>query len=251
MPQTGRPKFSEDTTERSHLVHGESAMSLREELESAMSERRFPLWGISGSVVGLVFVLGAQIPYTGEYGEPFSMLNHFVSELGELGVSEFAFLFNSGMILAGLIFIPFMIGLGLHMDNIVSKIAGAVGVFCAVSIFFVGIFPMNYIAEHTMAAMSFFFSGMIMVGLWTIAILLQKQAKIHKGFSFGGVINFVIFLLFLYGPWESVEDLSTRPDIWMVPTLEWGIYFAIVGYLLVLSVFVWNKEKRHRVAQSL
>jgi hypothetical membrane protein len=226
-------------------------MSLREKLGLVISKRQFPLWGITGSLVGLVFILGAQIPYTGRYGEPFSMLNHFVSELGELGVSEFAFLFNSGMILAGLVFIPFMLGLGLYMDNIVSKIAGAVGVFSAVSIFLVGIFPMNYLAEHSMAAMSFFFSGMIMLGLWTVAILLQKQVKIPKAFSLGGVINFVIFFLFLYGPWESVGDLSTRPDIWMVPTLEWGIYFAIVGYLLVLSIFVWKKETRAGEIQSI
>ncbi|MFX1601929.1 MAG: DUF998 domain-containing protein [Promethearchaeota archaeon] len=219
-------------------------MSSIERLKTVIDERHFPLWGIVGSLVGLVFILGAQIPYSGRYGEPFSMLNHFVSELGEIGVSEFAFLFNSGMILAGLVFMPFMIGLGLYMDNIVSKIAGVVGVFSAVSIFLVGIFPMNYLAEHSMAAMSFFFSGMIMVGLWTLAILLQNQVKIPKGFSLGGVVNFVIFFLFLYGPWESVEDLSTRPDLWMVPTLEWGIYFAIVGFLLALSVFVWNKESR-------
>jgi len=225
-------------------------MSLRENLGLVTSERHFPLWGIAGSLVGLVFILGAQVPYSGRYGEPFSMLNYFVSELGELGVSEFAFLFNSGMILAGLIFIPFMIGLGLYMDNIVSKIAGAVGVFSAVSIFLVGIFPMNYLAEHSMAAMSFFFSGMIMVGLWTVAILLQKQVKIPKGFSLGGVINFVIFFLFLYGPWESVGNLSTRPNIWMVPTLEWGIYFAIIGYLLVLSVYVWKRETGVREVQS-
>ncbi len=226
-------------------------MTSKGKLGFLISERHFPLWGIGGSVVGLVFILGAQVPYSGRYGEPFSMLNHFVSELGELGVSEFALLFNSGMIIAGLIFIPFMIGLGLYMDNIVSKIAGTVGVFSALSIFLVGIYPMNYLAEHSMAAMSFFFSGMIMVGLWTIAILLQKQAKIHKGFSLGGVINFVIFFLFLYGPWDSVEDLSTRPDIWMVPTLEWGIYFAIVGYLFALSVFVWNKEKRVSGTQNV
>ncbi|MHA2378664.1 MAG: DUF998 domain-containing protein [Candidatus Thorarchaeota archaeon] len=191
------------------------------------------------------------MPYSGRYGEPFSMLNHFVSELGELGVSEFAFLFNSGMILAGLIFIPFMIGLGLYIDSIVSRLAGAVGVFSAVSIFFVGIFPMNYLTEHSMAAMSFFFGGMIMVGLWTISILLQKETRIHKGFSIGGVINFVIFFLFLYGPWESVGDLSTRPDVWMVPTLEWGIYFAIVGYLFALSVYVWNRETKSSEIQSV
>ncbi|MFX1265657.1 MAG: hypothetical protein ACFFH0_09785, partial [Promethearchaeota archaeon] len=67
-------------------------MSSIERLKTVIDERHFPLWGIVGSLVGLVFILGAQIPYSGRHGEPFSMLNHFVSELGEIGVSEFAFL---------------------------------------------------------------------------------------------------------------------------------------------------------------
>lgn len=209
-----------------------------------IDEQHFPLWGIAGSIIGLLFILGSQIPYTGSEGEPFSMFNHFVSELGEIGVSEFALLFNIGMILAGIIFIPFMIGLGLHMDNIISKIAGAVGVFSAASISLVGVYPMNYLEAHTLWAMSFFLSGMVMVVLWTIAILIQKDVKIPKEFSMGGLINFVIFFLFLYGPWESFSDLTTRPDIWMVPTLEWGIYFAIIGYLLVMAVYVWRGQQK-------
>jgi hypothetical membrane protein len=208
-----------------------------------IDEQRFPLWGIAGSTIGLLFILGSQIPYTGREGEPFSMFNHFVSELGEIGVSEFAFLFNVGMILAGIFFVPFMIGLGLYLDNIISKIAGAVGVFSAGSISLVGIYPMNYLEAHTLWAMSFFLSGMVMVVLWTISILIQKMAKIPKVFSIGGIINFVIFFLFLYGPWESITDLTTRPDIWMVPTLEWGIYFAIIGYLLVMAVYVWRAQQ--------
>ena len=43
------------------------------------------------------------------------MFNHYVSELGELGVSEFAMMFNVGMMIAGIFFIPFMFGLGLYI----------------------------------------------------------------------------------------------------------------------------------------
>ncbi len=37
--------------------------------------------------------------------------------------------------------------------------------------------------------------------------------------------------------------MDTRPEFSMRITLEWAICFAIVGYLLVLSIYVWRKEK--------
>jgi hypothetical protein len=51
-----------------------------------------------------------------------------------------------------------------------------------------------------------------------------------------------IFALFLYGPWG--EWGGPRPEFSMRLTLEWAIYWAIVGYLLVLSLYVWRKEKK-------
>jgi hypothetical membrane protein len=210
-------------------------------LREIVSEKRFPLWGLIASVVGLVFILTPQLFYVGSEGEPFSMFNHAVSELGELGISELAWMFNIGMVLAGILFIPFMVGLGLYINNIISKIAAIVGVYSAASIVLVGVYPMNYLYEHSIAAISFFLSGMVMTLLWGIAILVQKEVKIHKGLSLGGFINMTIFALFLYGPFGGLGD--PRPEFSMRLTLEWAIYWAIVGYLLVLSLYVWIKEK--------
>ena len=175
-------------------------------------------------------------------GEPFSMFNHYVSELGELGVSEFAMMFNLGLMLAGVFFFPFMFGLGLYIDNIVSKIAAIVGAFSAVSIYLVGIYPMNNAIMHGITAISFFLSGLIMTVLWAIAILIQKETRIPKIFSLGGIINAAVFGLFLYGPWESFG--SVRPEFSMRVTLEWAIYFAIVLYMFSMALYVWNKERK-------
>jgi hypothetical membrane protein len=207
-----------------------------------VDERHFPLWGMVASLVGLVFILAPQLFYVGSEGEAFSMFNHAVSELGELGVSELAWMFNLGLFLAGILFMPFMIGLGLYINNIISKIAAVVGVYSSVSVALVGVYPMNYIVEHSITAASFFFSGMIMALLWAISILVQKEEKIHKGLSLGGFVNMTIFALFLYGPWG--EWGGPRPEFSMRLTLEWAIYWAIVGYLLVLSLYVWRKEKK-------
>ncbi len=210
-------------------------------LKELVDEKHFPLWGMVASLVGLVFILTPQLFYSGSEGEPFSMFNHAVSELGELGISELAWMFNIGLFTAGILFIPFMIGLGLYINTIISKIAAVVGVYSAVSVALVGVYPMNYLYEHSVTAISFFLSGMVMTLLWAIAILAQKEVRVHKALSLGGFINMTIFALFLYGPFGSFGP--PRPEISIRITLEWAIYWAIVGYLLVLSLYVWRKEK--------
>jgi len=211
-------------------------------VKKLVDEKHFPIWGLAGSFVGLVFILGSQLGYRGTEGEPYSIFNHYISELGEVGVAVFAWLFNLGMFVSGILFIPFMIGLGLYLRNIVGKLAGLVGVFSSVSIVFVGIYPMNFPMEHATAALSFFLSGMLMTALWALATVIQKESKIPKAFSMGGVTNVAIFALFLYGPWEGYGSWTTRPEFSMVTTLEWSIYFAIIGYLLAMAYYVWRKE---------
>jgi len=220
-------------------------MNVKQTILKQVDRRHFPLWGIVGSAIGLIFILGAMIPYQGHSGEPFSIFNHYVSELGEMGISQAAILFNIGLILAGITFIPFMIGLGLYLDSrfYVAILAAMVGTFSAVAIFFVGIFPMNYPSQHTLSAMSFFFSGMIMTGLWMIAILLQRIPKVHKLLSLFGVLNVVVFAAFLFGNYGTYDIYVDRPDFWWTPTLEWAIYFAIIGYLLLIALYVWRNER--------
>ena len=217
-----------------------------EEIQKFVNEKHFPQWGIIGSIIGFVCVLTPQIFYSGTSGEPFSMFNHYVSELGELGVSEFAMMFNIGLMIAGIFFFPFMIGLGLYLDNIVGKFASIVAAFSAVSIFLVGVYPMNNEVMHGITAISFFLSGLIMTVLWAFAIIAQKEVKIPKIFSLGGFINAAIFTLFLFGPWESMAE--PRPAFSMRVTLEWAIYFAIVLYMFSIALYAWKKE---RIGESL
>lgn len=215
-------------------------MTFTDKIRKITDPQHFPLWGLLGSLTGIVMILTPMIPYVGTEGESFSIFSHYVSYLGWIGVSELAWMFNLGMIVTGLIFVPFMIGLGLYLDNVVSKIAGLVGVYTSVSIFFVGVFPMNY-PEHGPTAMSFFLSGLIMSVLWTIAILIPSQTKVSKALSIGGFVNIFFFAAFLYWPYEQIPILT--PPLSLVPTFEWGIYFAIVVYLLILALYVWRGSR--------
>ena len=117
------------------------------------------VWGLIGSGILLVFVLLSRIGYVGTAGESYSFLNHYISELGQVGVSHLAPLFNTGLILGGFVSTVFMVGLGMYIKNTVAKIAMIVGVLSGIACSLVGFFPMNNLHTHTIVATSFFLAG--------------------------------------------------------------------------------------------
>ncbi|MEA3327062.1 MAG: DUF998 domain-containing protein, partial [Chloroflexota bacterium] len=138
-----------------------------------ISQRCFQLFGMVGSLVAVSGALISGLAYRGKQDEPFSPLNHYISELGEVGVSRLSWVFNLSLILTGLFLIPACISLGLMLLGILAKIAMAAGVVCAISLSFVGVFPMNQIEPHGFAAMTYFRAGLVMVLLFSLAIALQ------------------------------------------------------------------------------
>jgi hypothetical membrane protein len=210
----------------------------------------FSFFGIVASMIGILSVVLPGLVYEGAEGDVYSVFNHFISELGEIGVSDLAWVFNGGLILAGLAFIPFMIGLGMYLRNLIAKIAMVVGVFSAITIVLVGAFPMNYSAEHTLAALSFFFSGLFMTGLWSFAIIFQSETRVPRGLSVLGFFSTASFVAFLTAGSGDFDPAAGRPDFLLLPTLEWAVYFSIVGYLMVVALFVWIRT-RHEENQNL
>ena len=82
---------------------------------------------------------------------------------------------------------------------------------------------------------------------WDLIKVLGNETQwtiwIEEFFLCEGVLNVVVFEAFLFGDYGDIGSLADRPDLLMLPTLEWAIYSAIVGYLLLISVYVWRKEK--------
>ena len=80
--------------------------------------------GIVGAgAIGIGSVVTA-IVYRGADGEPYSPLNHFVSELGELAQSELAGVFNAGLMVGGICFAVFMSGLAASRPGSLRLLAG-------------------------------------------------------------------------------------------------------------------------------
>ena len=73
--------------------------------------------GQAGICIILLSALIAAASYVGKQNETYSFLNHFISELGEIGVSPLAHIFNGGLILGGLLTSFFMLGLATHISG--------------------------------------------------------------------------------------------------------------------------------------
>ena len=139
--------------------------------------RQFHWFGIAGSVLLLVCVLVTMSVYVGRAGERYSPLNHFISELGEVGVSRLAPVFNAGLVAAGVLYVPFVLGLGAAVGGWWAAAGTAAGIVSAVSVACVGVFPMNNLPPHITAALTFFRSGLVTVLLFGIAIQRQRPDR--------------------------------------------------------------------------
>lgn len=218
-----------------------------------MSQRiDYPYWGLAGAACITGGALLAAWVYRGAAGEAFSPLNHAISELGMVGVSRGAWAFNAGLIVGGALLAMFMLGLGDFLGNGVARVGSAVGVFATLACGAVGVFPMNHLSAHMLASMSFFGSGLLVVLLFSLAIIVDRQAKTSKWFALPGVLVALNLMLFLLGPRPDMPpaaqflqnpDSVVRPVLSWAAVAEWMVFVLLVGWVAVASLYRLNKRR--------
>lgn len=132
--------------------------------------------GIFGASLVLLGVAISALFYVGRMDEPFTFRNHFVSELGEVGVSELAVVFNTGLFVGGLSLTVFLLGLAWLIKTRLGWVFAGLALITGISGTLVGAFPMNNLAPHITVAMSFFNMGQIMMLAFSIYLLFNKHA---------------------------------------------------------------------------
>lgn len=205
----------------------------------------------AGLVVVIITLLGVILPmakYRGKEDERYSILNHFISELGERGVSRLAWVFNLCMILSGVGVIICVVSLGLGLPGFWAKPGMLFGVVTGLGLAMVGVFPMDNIEPHGKAAITFFRGGLLMVSVFSLAILFPPQDKeiIPSLFGLVGLIPVAAFTSFLGLLWNvrdkvdqtlSVEGVH-QPRFSKFAISEWAVYFSIILWVLVLSLAI-------------
>ena len=207
----------------------------------------------SAAITGAAAIAGTSIVtallYTGSKGEPYSPLNHWVSELGDPTQSTLAPLFNAGLIVGGLAFAIFMIGLARSSPGKLRFAWAPIGILAGVSGALVGVFPMNHIEVHRTVAFWFFNLGWIAVAIASVDIELRDDDRFHRLLTHVGVLTVVAFVAFLVVVridghlGEAVTNADIRPDVWPSTILEWAVVIGIMAWSFLAGVS-WRRSSR-------
>ncbi len=217
-----------------------------EELREFPPFKRFHLFGIVGSVVVTACSIVAGVGYSGASREGYSPLNHFISELGQVGVSRLAVVFNAGLVAAGVLYVPFALGLGTMLGGWWAAAGTVAALVAAASVACVGFFPMNNLQPHIAAATAFFRSGLVTMLLFGIALQRQRPERtvIDRRANIAGLAAFLAYAVFLVWLWPKpgtpsglgTTGLANRPAIWTGAILEWAVMVATTAWFLVVGL---------------
>lgn len=207
------------------------------------------LFGLLGCAVIMISIVVTAVTYRGVTGQPYSLLNHYISELGEVGVSQRAGWFNRGMILTGLLFLNFTTGLGLRLDNTWAFLGILAGLWTGVACLLIGVYPMNNLTPHSRVATAYFRGGLVTILLFTMAIFFQAPGMqvISRWANLAGLAAVLSYATFIglsdrqkpdedaTQP-ESEPVIKERPRFSLIPALEWLVFITTILWFLVITL---------------
>lgn len=201
--------------------------------------------GIIGVAVISAAMFITALTYTGRGGESYSPLNHWVSELGEIGVSVLAPVFNVGLIAGGICLAVFMVATAIVMGGITSWFFGAAGLASGAAGLLVGVFPMNNLEAHAGVALLFFVCGLVAVLIFSAAALLRPIPAFPRAMALPGLPVIAAFVWFVIEVF-SLPDLSIQafaaPDpaarlaFWPVAAAEWLVALTVLVWITMVSI---------------
>lgn len=221
-------------------------------------KNKFPLFGITGSLIILIALVVPQFAFQNHEGEKYSVGNHFISELGWIGVSKYALVFNINLIIAGILFTVFIYGLTLQFNGFWGKLTTIFGLTSSLGCTLVGIYQLQTgvtpITSHLLAAMFFFTNALLAILTSTFMILSQKQ-KFKTVSKLSCIPNLMILCLFaslltidfsndvlIYIDLKNMKIIN-RPHLWSAPIIEWAIVLSILAYILLSSFYFIFRQK--------
>ena len=166
------------------------------------------------------------------FHKEYSFLNNMISELGR---GSYGFVFSMGLIISGIISVPYYLALGrtFNEDTVnkkLKKLAIIVSLISIITFVFVGVFPSleeNYIIYFTHGTFAFISLATGMIYLIIFSYLMLKDEKYSKIQVYHGFIVAGAYIIFLF--------------TW-IPIIEWIITFGLISWITSNSVFMIHKK---------
>ena len=220
--------------------------------------------GASAGIVAFAAIaascLVAAVAYTGTRGEAYSPLSHWISELGEPGISRYAGVVNAALVLAGIAFLVFVAGLAVASPSRLRWLFGPVGLLAGAGGSLVGVFPMDHPSQHVAAATAFFELGWVFVALASVSFVRTRDPRFPPWLAGGGAVAVSASIAFLVSlrvdefsrvRMASGRPILGRPDVWVAPILEWATLVAIMAWVVLTSLAWWRQLRREASAGAV
>ena len=207
-------------------------------------ERVAPLVGIAGALAVTMGSVAAAAVYRGVAGEPYSPLDHYVSDLGELDVSGGAAIFNGSLVVGGACFAAFMLGVAAARGGLGAAAAGVAGILTGIAGALVGLFPESDPTRHQPISFAFFNLAWITIGLASLLIALRPDPRFPRWLAaLGGlaVLSFWGFIAVYASAGRDADGART----WLVSVtlLEWAAIAAIQVWTIAVAL-AWRAGTR-------
>lgn len=173
--------------------------------------------GICG-IITPIMTLGVMSLAIASY-PPFSWTENALSDLGvQEGIT--AILFNSGLIIGGILTLIFALGLLLYLQNMLGKIGAFIFISDALALSAIGVFPENIKTAHYYASVAFFVLFPLAMFFVTASFLQMRKKKM-------GLFTFLSALF--------------ATTVWAIQwTIQFGPNVAIPEALSALSAATWS-----------
>jgi hypothetical membrane protein len=208
-----------------------------------IAHRRLAALGLAGAAIIALASTVTAVMYVGDAGERYSPLNHWISELGEVANSELAIVFNVALIAGGAMLALFMVGLARIVGGGWGTAMGIAGLIAGIGGACVGLFPMDDLATHSAAALTFFVASPIAVGLFTGWLIQEQPSDVPRSLVWPGILTvaaFVTFLTLLLTGDRSLAAPFERPGFWPLALLEWLTLIGLLAWLVAVSAVLWQ-----------
>lgn len=184
--------------------------------------------GISGVLtpfVAFTFILLAIAFYP-----QFSWQNNALSDLGVvLGVTSI--LFNTGLVLTGVLAFIFALGLFLYFkENVVGRIGTVFLALATLFLIAIGVFNENFSPTHYVVSVAFFSLLGVSLIANTVAFAYKRQVKLAHFTLILALIAAEIWLLYF-----TIRFVSGVAIPEFISGLAGAIWAAVLGYLMIKS----------------
>lgn len=210
------------------------------------------------SGLGIIFIsLGcilSMYSFCGPTKEMYSVLNHFISELGVADFSTHAVYFNIGLMIGGTCLLIMFNYLSSLFETKIKYLLHISGSLCSVFCILVGVFPADQLQKHIAVSLPFFNLALLSSLLFVVVSIIDKGKKIPLKIGYCGLLPLFALSAFLldriternkFQMSQMREALLHREFFWSLPFLEWLVFFSILIWISILCFWSFRELKKN------